>query len=341
MPVLCDALNFVCLNKRLKIFLNYVVGPVLFVWLSYSIYRQIQHQSDLAQSWNMIRSGFQGAHLGKLVLVTLLMLLSWAIEARKWQVLVRGIQTVSFWRSYKAVFSGQALGFNTLNNVGDSAGRVIFLAEGNRLRGVLLTWVGGMSQIIVIVMCGIFGLLYLRLYILDGTHSLEGLSIVWLDGLIYTTTTGIIIFILMYFRLSWLVQLLEKIPFIAKHKFFVEKLEDFHWRELTRLLFFSLFRYLVFVVQYVLLLQVFEVQVSSGTAAAMVSVMLLVLLIVPSISLAELGFRGKISLHLFGLVSANTIGIVSTVAGIWIINQVIPAIAGSLFILGVRLFRNK
>lgn len=341
MPVLCDALNFVCLNKRLKIFLNYVVGPVLFVWLSYSIYRQIQHQSDLAQSWNMIRSGFQGAHLEKLVLVTLLMLLSWAIEARKWQVLVRGIQTVSFWRSYKAVFSGQALGFNTLNNVGDSAGRVIFLAEGNRLRGVLLTWVGGMSQIIVIVMCGIFGLLYLRLYILDGTHSLEGLSIVWLDGLIYTTTTGIIIFILMYFRLSWLVQLLEKIPFIAKHKFFVEKLEDFHWRELTRLLFFSLFRYLVFVVQYVLLLQVFEVQVSSGTAAAMVSVMLLVLLIVPSISLAELGFRGKISLHLFGLVSANTIGIVSTVAGIWIINQVIPAIAGSLFILGVRLFRNK
>lgn len=341
MPVLCKALNFVCLNKRLKIFLNYVVGPVLFVWLSYSIYRQIQHQNGLAQSWDMIRSGFRVEQLEKLILVLALMLLNWAIEAKKWQVLVSGIQTISFWRAYRAIFSGQSLGFNTLNGLGEPAGRVIFLEEGNRLRGVLHTWVGGMSQIIVTVVSGILGLLYLRFAILDGIHSLEGLSIVWLDGLVYTTSGGIIIFILMYFRLSWLVQVLEKIPFIAKHKFFVEKLEDFHWRELTRLLFFSLFRYLVIVVQYVLLLQVFEVNVNWVSAAALVSVMLLVLLIVPSISLAELGFRGKISLYLFGLISPNTIGIISTVGGLWVINQVIPAIAGSLFILGVRLFRNK
>lgn len=341
MPVLCKALNFACLNKRLKIFLNYVVGPVLFVWLSYSIYRQIQHQNGLAQSWDMIRSGFRVEQLEKLILVLALMLLNWAIEAKKWQVLVSGIQTISFWRAYRAIFSGQSLGFNTLNGLGEPAGRVIFLEEGNRLRGVLHTWVGGMSQIIVTVVSGILGLLYLRFAILDGIHSLEGLSIVWLDGLVYTTSGGIIIFILMYFRLSWLVQVLEKIPFIAKHKFFVEKLEDFHWRELTRLLFFSLFRYLVIVVQYVLLLQVFEVNVNWVSAAALVSVMLLVLLIVPSISLAELGFRGKISLYLFGLISPNTIGIISTVGGLWVINQVIPAIAGSLFILGVRLFRNK
>lgn len=330
-----------CLNKRLKIFLNYVVGPVLFVWLSYSIYRQIQHQNGLAQSWDMIRSGFRVEQLEKLILVLALMLLNWAIEAKKWQVLVSGIQTISFWRAYRAIFSGQSLGFNTLNGLGEPAGRVIFLEEGNRLRGVLHTWVGGMSQIIVTVVSGILGLLYLRFAILDGIHSLEGLSIVWLDGLVYTTSVGIIIFILMYFRLSWLVQVLEKIPFIAKHKFFVEKLEDFHWRELTRLLFFSLFRYLVIVVQYVLLLQVFEVNVNWVSAAALVSVMLQVLLIVPSISLAELGFRGKISLYLFGLISPNTIGIISTVGSLWVINQVIPAIAGSLFILGVRLFRNK
>jgi hypothetical protein len=44
---------------------------------------------------------------------------------------------------------------------------------------------------------------------------------------------------------------------------------------------------------------------------------------------------------LFGLLSANTIGILATAAGIWIINLVIPAIAGSLLILGIRLFRNR
>lgn len=275
------------------------------------------------------------------MLVIVLMFLNWGIEARKWQVLVRGIQQVSFGRAFRAVFSGHAFGFNTINRLGESAGRALFLDEGNRLRGILLSVVGSMSQIVVTFVSGILGLLYMRWYILNNTRHLEGLSIVWLDALIYTISAGIVLFILLYFRLSWLIRLLEKIPFIAKHKFFVQKLEDFHWQELTRILFLSASRFVVFVVQYVLLLQVFEVAIDWADAASMVCVMFLVLAIVPTIALAELGFRGKISLQLFGLLSSNAIGIVATAAGIWIINLIIPAIAGSLFILGIRLFRNK
>jgi MFS family permease len=329
------------LDKKLKIFLNYFVGPVLFVWLSYSIYRQVQQQADVKQSWQLIRSAFQGPQLTKLVLVIILMFLNWGIEARKWQLLVGSIENVSFGKAFRAVFSGQALGFSTINRMGESAGRAIFLEDGNRLRGIVLSVVGSMSQIIVTFAMGLLALLYMRLYLLDDTHHLQGLSVFWLDGLIYAITIGIVLFILMYFRLSWLTKLIEKIPFIAKHKFFVQKLEDLHWRELTRVLFLSFFRYFVFVVQYVLLLQVFEVNIAWVDAAAMVCVMFLVLAIVPTIALAELGFRGKVSIQLFGLLSSNTIGIIATAAGIWIINLIIPAIAGSLFILGIRLFRNK
>jgi len=39
--------------------------------------------------------------------------------------------------------------------------------------------------------------------------------------------------------------------------------------------------------------------------------------------------------------STNHIGIIAAAAGIWIINLIIPAIAGSILILGVRLFQNK
>lgn len=269
------------------------------------------------------------------------MFVNWGIEARKWQLLVSVIERVSFWKAFRAVFAGQALGFSTLNRVGESAGRAIFLEEGNRLRGIVLSVVGSMSQIIVTFVTGLASLIYLRLHILDNTHHLEGLPVFWLNGLIYAITAGIVLFILLYFRIAWLIRLLEKIPFIAKHKFFVQKLEDFHWKELTRILFLSSCRYIVFVVQYVLLLQVFEVNIGWIDAASMVCVLLLVLTIVPTIALAELGFRGKVSIQLFGLLSSNTIGIIATAAGIWIINLIVPAIAGSLFILGIRLFRNK
>jgi len=293
------------------------------------------------QSWELIKSAFKGDQLGKMMVVIFFMFINWGIEALKWQFLISRIQDVSFVRAYRAIFSGQALAFNTLNRIGESAGRAIFLEEGNRLRGIVLSVVGSMSQIVVTFTMGLLALLYLRFHILDTSHQVEGLSIAWLDGFIYAITVGIVLFILLYFRLSGFIRSLEKIPFIAKHKFFVQKLENFHWKELTRILFLSSCRYVVFVVQYVLLLQVFNVNVSWIEAACMVSVMFLVLAVVPTIALAELGFRGKVSIQLFGLLSTNTIGIIATAAGIWIINLIIPAIAGSLFILGIRLFRNK
>jgi hypothetical protein len=146
---------------------------------------------------------------------------------------------------------------------------------------------------------------------------------------------------MVFFRLSWLIKLLEKVPFIAKHQFFVKKLEDFHWKELTRILVLSFIRYVVYVLQYVLLLEVFDVHLNWIDAASMVCIMFLILSIIPTIALAELGFRGKISIQLFGMLSTNTVGIIATVGGIWIINLIIPAIAGSVLILGIRLFRNK
>ncbi len=329
------------LNKKLKIFINYVLGPVLFVWLSYSIYRQIRQQTDVQQSWEMIKAAITGTQSWKIGFVVFLMLVNWGIESRKWQVLVRGVQRVSFWRAYRAIFSGQALAFNTINRVGESAGRAIFLEEGNRIRGIVLSAVGSMSQILVTFLMGLLALIYMRFNIIDATHHLKGLSVFWLDGLMYIICVGLVLFTIVYFRISWVITLLEKVPLVAKYKFFVQKLEDFHYRELAHVLILSLLRYIVFVIQYIFLLQVFDVEVFWADAACMACVLFLVLAIVPTIALAELGFRGKVSIQLFGLLSSNTIGIIATAAGIWIINLIIPAIAGSIFILGIRLFRNR
>ena len=90
-----------------------------------------------------------------------------------------------------------------------------------------------------------------------------------------------------------------------------------------------------------LLFQLFGVTLTWLTGAALVSLMMLLLALVPTIALAELGFRGQISLRLFSLVSANYAGIMATAAGIWVINLIIPALAGSLLVLGIRIFTKK
>lgn len=329
------------LSRKLKIFLNYFIGPVLFLWLSFSIYHQIKNQGDVAQSWHLIKGAFYGPSNWKIMTVVFLMILNWGIEAKKWQILVSRIENIGFLNAFRAILSGQAFALNSINRSGDFIGRILYLHEGNRLRAVALSLVGSMSQILVTFAIGLMALAGLRFTILDQFNHLEGLNEFWLDALMISLFIGIFVFTIFYFNVSLFIQLIEKIPFIARFKFYIEKLEALHWRELTRILFLSVARYVVFIVQYVLLLQVFGVEAGVMNLMIMVSVLFLVLATVPSIALAELGFRGKVSLQLFGLLSTNHLGIIAAAAGIWIINLIIPAIAGSVLILGVRLYKNK
>lgn len=329
------------MNKRLKNILNYIVGPLLFVWLSYSIYQQVKKQIDVQQTWDLIITALQDKHQWKIYVVISLMFVNWGIEARKWQLQIKGIESISFISAFRSILAGQALGFNTINRIGESAGRAAFLNEGNRLRGIVLSFVGSMAQIIATFTLGVCALLYVRVFLLNNSTQLNGLSEFWLYILIYVIAGGVTLFTLAYFKLSALIGLIEKIPFIAKYRYFIEKLEDFHWKELIRILSLSFGRYFVFIIQYILMLEVFKVNVFWLDAAALVGVLLLILAIVPTIALAEIGIRGKVSLLLFGLVSNNTIGIIATAGGIWLINLILPAIGGTLFILGLRLFKKK
>ncbi len=294
----------------------------------------------MAGSWEMIKSCLYGPPSGKLLLVILLVLINYGIESLKWKIIQSSIQKISFWKAFKAVLSGHAIAFNSINRIGDTAGRILYLDEGNRLKGAALSFIGSISIIIIHIVFGLAGMAYMRINILDATHSLEGLSLFWMTALMSILTLGVLVLILLFFRLSWLIRLLEKIPFVAKYRFVIEHMESLHWRFLTKILLLSTIRYVVIVMQYVMLFGVFNVTIDFLDASALVMVMFLVLMIIPSITMAELGLRGSISLQLFGMLSDNKLGIVAAAVGVWIITQIIPAIIGSIFLLGIRFFSN-
>jgi hypothetical protein len=301
----------------------------------------VQQQKDLPATWKRLLLSFTVVQWWKFLLVSILMLVNWGIEAGKWQLLVRGIQRISFIKSFRAIFSGQALAFNTINGIGEYAGRVVYLDDGNRLRAVSVTFVGSLSQLMITFVMGLSGLLYMKLFLGTQSHYLQGLSVFLVDGLLWVLFAGTVFLVVLYYNLSRVTKAVEKVPFIAKYAFFIRNVEDFNKRELTRILGLSFLRYMVFVMQYLLLLQVFKVDAGWLPLAWLVCVLFLVLSIVPSITLVELGLRGAVSIQLFGLVSTNTVGIIFTATGIWLINRMLPAIAGSLFILGIKLFKKQ
>src|SRR5262249_6990083 len=112
--------------KNIKIFLNYFLGPLLFIWLSISIYHQIKNQHDLHYSLQNIKKALQGSESWKCWAVAVMMLLNWGLEACKWRLLLWPLEKISFGRSFKAILAGVALALNTPNRIGEYGGRVLY-----------------------------------------------------------------------------------------------------------------------------------------------------------------------------------------------------------------------
>ena len=328
-------------NKNIKIIFKYVIAPLLALWLFYSLYQQIKAQPNLHQSIDLIKEAPFGEEAWKFWLIIILALVNWGLEARKWQLLMKPLQRMSFFRAYKSVLSGLALSLNTPNRMGEYGGRILYVKDGIRIKAISLSIAGSISQLIVTLFLGCGGLLY-WLYFQNGyPHSIMGLPVFWIKILLLISSLVSVILTLFFFRLSWLIKLIEKIPTAAKFVKYINVLEEFTAKLLLRLLSLSFFRYLVFVIQYILMLQVLNVEIYWIDAFWVISILFLVLAIVPSFAIADLGIRGKFSIELLSIYSVNTVGILGTTFGIWFINLFIPALAGSIFILGIKIFKNK
>ena len=329
------------LSKPLRILVNYLLVPMLIFWLLFSIYHQIAQQQNLKQAWLNIIHSFTSEDWWKLCVVLLLVVVHYSLEARKWQILITEVQEISFWKSFKAVLSGQSFAFNTVNNVGEYVGRIAHLNQGKRLKAISVTLVGSISQFIVTLFMGVLGLIYMRYFILDSKHFIVGINKFWIDGLIYALSTGTIVLMLVYYEIAWITKLMEKVTFVHKLSFFIVNVEHFTKKKLTFIFFLSFLRYTIFILQYIILMKLFKVDIDILSIGWIVCVMFLVLAIIPSVALAELGIRGEVSRQLFGLLSTNILGITFSAALIWFINRVLPALVGSLMLTGIKLFKKN
>ena len=327
------------LNRNIKLFVNYFLGPLLFVWLSWSIYRQIKQQPNLEIAWQGILDSINSPKIINLVAVVLLMIVNWSLEAIKWKISVRRIQEISFLRSFRAVLSGVSFSVSTPNRVGEYLGRVLYMEEGNRLRTIAITIVGSMSQLIITLFMGCLGLLILRGQLVEN----EAVSMVWLQVIIAGTLATLLVLTVFYFRLPWLTRWVDRLAGSNnRFVYLVRALEDLNATILLRLLSLSALRFAVFIAQYYLMFRLFNVEISWWQTFWSVSVTFLVMAVIPTFAIAELGLRGEISIKLIGIFSVNTLGILMTSMTVWLVNLILPAVVGSLLILGIKkIFESK
>lgn len=269
------------------------------------------------------------------------MLANWGIEALKWQLAIRPVQSVSWSRSYKAILAGTTLAFFTPNRMGEYLGRIFYLDEPHRIKAISLTIVGSMAQIIITFLFGSAGLLVVHSRLMQ-VYAVNPMMEIWFNAFFYCMSAGLVVLLVVYFRFSWLVRWLGKLPLAERFKASWEVLAAFPAGALLQLLLLSLIRYLVFIIQYYLLFRLVDVQLDPWQAFWSMSVVFLVMAVIPTIALfTDLGVRWKTSISVLQLFSPNIVGILATSLLIWIINLVIPALLGSLLILNSRVFKYR
>jgi len=107
------------MNKNIKLFLNYFLGPLLGVWLFYSLYQQVKAQPHLHASLLLIKQAPFGGQAWRFWLVIILAFLNWGLEAKKWQVLIKNLEPLNYFVALKGVLSGVTLSLNTPNRMGE------------------------------------------------------------------------------------------------------------------------------------------------------------------------------------------------------------------------------
>jgi len=246
-------------------------------------------------------------------------------------------EEISFFTSLRAIFSGITVSSFTPNRIGEYGGRVFCLEKSDRIQAVFITILCSMAQLLTTIIFGSFAFIILHEQFLDDQNfiiEISNFSLLVLSGLN-------ILFVLAYFNVAYLIKVLLKFSFFNFLRQYINVISLFNTRDLLVTFLYSVFRYLVFSIQFLILLHVFNVDISLYDAILSVMLVFFFITLTPTITIAEIGVRGSMALLVFLKFSTNVIGILSSTFLLWIINLIIPAIIGSFFIFSLKFFRKS
>ena len=313
----------------------------------YFIYDQVFYRKDLATIIDFIPSlSKSNRFFINLGFVVLLFPINQILEAVKWKYLISKLENISVWTATKAVLTGISVSMFMPNRVGDYLGRVFVLKTANRIQAVLVTIIGSISQLLTTIIYGSLAVLFFFPWYWDMDVQLN----VWIySGLLLGTIVMIFISVFAYLNFASFSDIIKRISgrFYERIRKYTEVFSLYDSKNLLLVLLISGLRYIVFSFQFYLLLKAFQVPVNYYAAIILIGVIYLLMTIIPTIALTELGVRGSVSLYVFALYleafglwnEQTSLGVLSATSLLWLINLALPALLGVIFIYSLRFFR--
>jgi hypothetical protein len=301
------------LTKRILSIANKAIGFILFIVCLIAIYSKVMTNDNLQKYGSSIKDQFLKITVGEWVVLLILFFLNYLIEAIKWSQAIKELSPMTLPQSLRSVLVGQAFAFFTPVRSGDYVGRILFLEQENKLKGVAQMAWSSYAQLLITLLIGTIALFF----------NLPFFP--WLKWLAPPITLAAFF---IYFSKGQFTGWFKKLTSLQiKNELKVQ------------LVTLSLMRYCIFILQFTWAVKILAMPIPIIDLWIAIAVLLLCLSIIPAIALTDLIIRGQLIVLLLAPWYTNTLMLICFSTIIWTVNFLLPAIIGSFLLLGFRIKR--
>ena len=300
--------NNIRFNTALKVLPLFVLGVIIFDLVSHG---------KIGMSYDFLKDNDWGIDkMLWLIPVTILMIANWSFEAIKWRILINPFYKITFTNAFKSIWSGVSTALSTPNRFGDFIGKISHMPKEHRKKGLISSFYGSYSQWLITMLMGWVGWLFYGEQIIENANirrslSIIGAFVIFLSGFLFISKRSV-----------------NVVP--KKWSGYFSDAPDLNSK--AKIVFLSFLRYLAFATQFYLLIRFFGVELGYATVFLKITLFYLITSLVPMTFWGEIGVKESVAVWVFSGLIYNSLIIISVTLLLWLINLIIPAIAGNYFL---------
>lgn len=299
-----------------------LIKALLISWLGCVLYRQVVADASSTGVWRHL-AGMWPRVWPWLSVAAALMPLNWWLEAQKWRCLMRVDAPLNRRQAWGGVLAGISFSQLTPNRIGEYGGRLAVLKSGQYGAGVAASLVGSLAQWLALFSGGLAGMLYFdkptALW-----HSITMIAAIALPVLAAIYFAGA--------RLAAALPLRVLARFVALQAC----RRDVLWRALA----IAFARYIVYVIQYALLINAFQPDIPGDIAVSGIAATFLFQTGIPLPPIAAVLTRGELAQWIWSEYNVHTLSILTASFALFIINLGVPALLGAAVIVRTKVFKS-
>ncbi len=309
-------------NKWLKILQLGLFGGL---WLL--LYFLVKQKTSLeAAAFYQYFERLDFSSYGILSIALILVGLNWTLETLKWQVLLSPAYAIGFLQALKGVLAGLGLALLGPQFLGDIAGRVLMLPAGNRGAAAGGVMLGSIIQTVVTLVFGCWGVFFLFQQL--SPSVLVNLAYIAISIVV---VASLIVFVWRKYASHWR----ERLSGFWKNLY--DAIYSFPANLFNKVVLLAIGRYLVFIIQYLLIFYAFKVDLSISIMLGGISWVFLIKTIFPVLNApGDLGLRELSAVFYFDFFGVDPLVIIITGLCVWCMNVLLPTLPGIFFTLQLK-----